>query len=76
MAQKEYQGSKKYVVLQITLKEKLVGTKSKNLTELESIINIQEGKGYKLHTLSTTTIKRGFFGGDRIQATMVFERID
>ena len=29
----------KYVVLQVTLKEKLIGTASKNLSELEDVIN-------------------------------------
>ena len=30
-----------YVVLQVTLKEKLIGTASKNLKELEDVINAQ-----------------------------------
>ena len=65
-----------YVALQVTLKEKLVGTRSKNLTELESVINRQAAKGYRLHTISTVSAKStGLFGGDRIQATMVFEKI-
>ncbi len=66
-----------YVVIQVTLKEKLLGTGSKNLTDLEEIINQQTAKGYRLHTMSTTsTDSKGFVGGDRIQATLVFERID
>ncbi len=67
----------KYVVLQVVLKEKLIGTGSKNLTELEKIINEQAEKGYRLHTISTTTSgSKGLVaGGDRIQATMVFEKI-
>lgn len=65
-----------YVVLQVTLKEKFWGTGSKNLTDLEEIINQQVAKGYRLHTFSTTTSgSKGLAGGDRIQATMVFERI-
>lgn len=44
----------KYVVLQVTLKEKLIGTSSKNLSELEDVINKQADKGYRLHTISTT----------------------
>ena len=51
----------KYVVLQVTLKEKLIGTASKNLSELEDVIKKQADKGYRLHTISTT---------------MVFERIE
>ena len=67
----------KYVVLQVTLKEKLIGTSSKNLSELEDVINKQADKGYRLHTISTTSGEsKGLGGGDRIQATMVFERIE
>ena len=67
----------KYVVLQLTLKEKLIGTASKNLSELEDVINKQADKGYRLHTISTTSCgSKGLGGGDRIQATMVFERIE
>ena len=59
----------KYVVLQVTLKE--------NLSELEDVINKQADKGYRLHTISTTSGgSKGLGGGDRIQATMVFERIE
>lgn len=66
----------KYVVLQVTLKEKLIGTSSKNLSELEDVINKQADKGYRLHTISTTSGgSKGLGGGDRIQATMV-ERIE
>ena len=67
----------KYVVLQVTLKEKLIGTASKNLSELEDVINKQADKGYRLHIISTTSGgSKGLGGGDRIQATMVFERIE
>lgn len=67
----------KYVVLQVTLKEKLIGTSSKNLSESEDVINKQADKGYRLHTISTTSGgSKGLGGGDRIQATMVFERIE
>ena len=67
----------KYVVLQVTLKEKLIGTSSKNLSELEDVINKQADRGYRLHTISTTSGgSKGLGGGDRIQATMVFERIE
>lgn len=67
----------KYVVIQVTLKEKLIGTGSGNLTELESVINHQASLGYRLHTITTSNGgSKGLMGGDRIQATMVFERID
>ena len=65
-----------YVVLQVTLKEKLIGTGSRNLSQLENVINEQAAKGYRLHTISTASAQSsGFGGGDRIQATMVFEKI-
>ncbi len=65
-----------YVVLQVTLKEKFLGTGSRNLSELERVINEQAAKGYRLHTISTASAQStGFGGGDRIQATMVFEKL-
>lgn len=65
-----------YVVLQVTLKEKFIGTGSGNLTELEGVINAQAAKGYRLHTISTASAaSKGFLGGDRIQATLVFEHL-
>ena len=67
----------RYVVLQVTLKEKFFGTGSGNLTELETVINNQAAKWYRLHTIDTTNGgSKGFGGGDRIQATMVFEKIE
>ena len=68
--------SYQYVVLQVTLKEKFIGTGSGNLTELENVINKQAAKGYRLHTITTANGgSKGLGGGDRIQATMVFEKI-
>ena len=65
-----------YVVLQVTLKEKFFGTGSGNLTELEDVINKQVAKGYRLHTITTANGgSKGLSGGDRIQATMVFEKV-
>ena len=65
-----------YVVLQVVLKEKLIGTGSGNLPELEKVINEQAAKGYRLHTITATASgSKGFLGGDRIQATMVFESL-
>lgn len=65
-----------YVVMQVTLKEKLLGTGSGNLTELENVINSQAAKGYRLHTITTSNGgSKGLMGGDRIQATLVFEKI-
>lgn len=65
-----------YVVLQVTLKEKLFGTGSGNLVELEQVINAQVRKGYRLHTCSTSNGgSKGMLGGDRIQATLIFEKL-
>jgi hypothetical protein len=64
-----------YEVIQVVLKEKMIGSGSGNLTELEKVINKQASKGYRLHTISTASSgSGGVFGGDRIQATMVFEK--
>jgi hypothetical protein len=64
-----------YVVLQVILKEKFIGTGSGNLTELEKVINQQAAKGYRLHTITTASSgSKGFLSGDRIQATLVFEK--
>lgn len=66
-----------YVVLQVTLKEKFLGTGSGNLYELENAINQQAAKGYRLHTITTSNGgSKGLGGGDRIQATMVFEKVE
>ena len=69
----------KYIVLQVILKEKLigVGSNSSTMSKLQDVINEQADKGYRLHTISTASSgSTGLLGGDRIQATMVFERID
>ncbi len=65
-----------YVVLQVVLKEKFLGNGSGNLTELERAINAQASMGYRLHTITTASSgSTGFSGGDRVQATMVFEKL-
>lgn len=67
---------KKYVVLQTVLKESAFGSGTNNLSQLEDIINTQASKGYRLHTISTATIGgKSLTATDRIQATMVFEKI-
>lgn len=64
-----------YVVLQVVLKERFIGTGSSNLFELENIINKQAQKGYRLHTITTTNGgSKGFGEGDRIQAALVFKK--
>lgn len=67
-----------YIVLQVVMTEKLIGTGSgvSSLTNLQATINEQAAKGYRLHTISTTSSgSKGFLGGDKIQATMIFEKI-
>jgi hypothetical protein len=65
-----------YVVLQVVLKEKIFGTGSGNLTELEKVLNEQATKGYRLHTITTASSgSKGLGGGDRVQATLVFEKL-
>ena len=63
-----------YVVKQVVLTEKLLGTGSGtgDLINLQSEINRQVKKGYRLHTITTTSSgSKGFLGGDKIQATLV-----
>ena len=65
-----------YEVMQVTLKEKFIGTGSKNLSELEKVINNKCRQGFKLHSFSTASAESvGIAGGDRIQATLVFEKL-
>ena len=67
-----------YIVLQVVLTEKFIGTGSgaSSLTNLQATINNQVAKGYRLHTISTTSSgSKGFLSGDKIQATMVFEKV-
>ena len=73
------EGNEPYVVLQVVLTEKLFGTgsDSSSIGSLQKVINEQAAKGYRLHTISTTSSgSKGILGGDKIQATMVFERLD
>ena len=65
-----------YIVSQVVLKEKFIVTGSESLTELENAINTQDFKGYRLHTITTDSSgNKGMLGGDRIQATLAFEKI-
>lgn len=65
-----------YIVMQVTLKEKFFGTGSGNLTQLERVINEQVEQGYRLHTIDTSRSgSTGIGGGERIQATLVFETL-
>lgn len=65
-----------YVILQVVLKEKFIGSGSGNLGELEKVVNDQAAKGYRLHTItSASSGSKGLMGGDRIQTTLVFEKL-
>ena len=73
---KKGENGMQYLVLQTVLKEKLIGTGSGNLTQLERVINEQAARGSRLHTITTAASgSKGFLRGDRIQATMIFEKI-
>lgn len=66
-----------YKVLQVVLKEKFIGAGSnaKTMSQLENVLNEQAQDGWKLHTISTTSSgSKGLMLGDRIQATLVFEK--
>jgi hypothetical protein len=68
-----------YIVRQIVLTEAFFGTGSNqnSLMTLQNAINQEVAHGYRLHTMSTTSSgSKGFMGGDKIQATLIFERID
>lgn len=70
---------KPYVVKQITLKEALIGTGSndKTLNELVNLLNEMANNGYRCISVDTEAGgSKGFGGGDRMQATCVFELID
>ena len=67
-----------YIVIQVVMTEKLMGTGSgaSSLTNLQAAINKQVAQGYRLHTISTVSSgSKGFLGGDKVQATMVFEKV-
>ena len=65
-----------YVVLQVTLAKNFSAPVPQPLTELEGAINPSAQKGYRLHTITTSNGgSKGLMGGDRIQATMVFEKV-
>ena len=63
------------MVMQGMMKEKYTGHASRNLAELEDVRNFYAFKGYKLHTISTVHTDIKVFGsGDRLLATLVFEK--
>jgi hypothetical protein len=49
---------------------------SGKFTELEAAVNAQAAMEYRLHTITTAASgSKSIGGGDRIQATMVVERL-
>ena len=70
-------GTGKYKVMQVVLREKFVGKGSKNFKEIEDLCNEQWALGYRLHTFAQSTAgSTGLGGGDRTVYNLVFERID
>ena len=70
-------GTGKYKVMQVVLREKFVGKGSKNFKEIEYLCNEQWALGYRLHTFAQSTAgSTGLGGGDRTVCNLVFERID
>lgn len=65
----------KYVVLQVNLKEKPTALGVTNIPVLEQVINQQAAAGYRLHSI-TNACGGSLISNDRLQATVVFERID
>ena len=70
-------GTGKYKVMQVVLREKFVGKGSKNFKEIEDLCNEQWALGYRLHTFAQSTAgSTGLGGGDRTVCNLVFDRID
>ena len=70
-------GTGKYKVMQVVLREKFVGKGSKNFKEIEDLCNEQWALGYRLHTFAQSTAgSTGLGGGDITVCNLVFERID
>ena len=70
-------GTGKYKVMQVVLREKFVGKGSKNFKEIEALCNEHWALGYRLHTFAQSTAgSTGLGGGDRTVCNLVFERID
>ena len=58
----------RYSVVQIVLKEKILGAASRGVPELEHVLNEHAAKGWRLHTISTAHgASRGYTDRDRIQ---------
>ena len=69
---------KRQAALAIIAEDRRVGGKNGTAspTELEAAVNAQAAMGYRLHTITTAASgSKGIGGGDRIQATMVFEKL-
>ena len=56
-------GTGKYKVMQVVLREKFVGKGSKNFKEIEDLCNEQWALGYRLHTFAQSTAGSTGLGG-------------
>lgn len=68
-----------YIVVQVVLSQKILfgtGSDSASLNRMQKEINKYAAMGYRLHTFSTASSgAKGWAGEDKIQTTMVFEKI-
>ena len=68
---------KRYCVRQIILTNDLRLGYQKNLDVLEDVCNEGYAAGYRLHSMSQSTVDfRGFVGQAQIVCNLVFEKID
>lgn len=87
---KEQTENQKYIVVQVNLKDKFFKNETRNLKELEDLINSYANKGYRLHTCTTDFNQGigvgnsfggngdfgiGFMGSTKIRATLIFEKL-
>lgn len=63
-----------YIVRQLVLPQKVAGSGSADLSELQSAINAQAAKGYRLHSFDTAPVPGGM-NNTHLVATMVFEKL-
>ena len=70
-------GTGQYRVMQVVLREKIVGKGSNHYAEVKELCNQQYAEGYRLHTFAQSTAgSTGIGGGDRTVCNLVFERMN
>lgn len=68
---------KRYCVRQVVLSNDFRLGYQKNLDAIEDICNAAYAGGYRLHSMSQSTVDfRGFVGQAQIVCNLVFEKID